>query len=208
MKKLNWSKLGVSLAELILGILLLMKPESLTSGIIALSGIVLGVYGIVCIIKYFRAEAQEAEKGSDLSTGLLCILGAVFCVVKRDWFVGMMHLLALLYGAVILLSGCNKFQDTVDILRQKRQPWIPSAVTAGVSLLVGLIIIFNPFKTTKALWIFTGIGLIAQAIADLTTFFMSKPQDEEEEQQPEGEKEPQQPQEETDEKPKEEKSEE
>jgi len=181
MKKLNWSKLGVSLAELILGILLLMKPESLTSGIIALSGIVLGMYGIICVIKYFRAEAEEAEKGSDLSTGLLCILGAVFCIVKRDWFVGMMHLLALLYGAVILLSGCNKFQDTVDILRQKRLPWIPSAVTSGLALLVGLIIVFNPFKTTKALWIFTGIGLILQAIADFATFVMSKPQDEEEE---------------------------
>ena len=59
-KKIN--ALFLCIAELIVGILLLIKPIGFTSGIIICAGIGLMVKGLVEIIRYFRTSAQTAAQ--------------------------------------------------------------------------------------------------------------------------------------------------
>ena len=60
--KNHFAGIGMFLLEILVGVLLLINPVGFTSGIIIGAGLVLLLVGIVCIIKYFRAEPQEAAK--------------------------------------------------------------------------------------------------------------------------------------------------
>lgn len=165
--KENISILLMSLAELVIGILLLINPVGFTSGIIIAVGIILICMGLMCVIKYFRMEPAEAAKSANMSMGLFALLVGAFCVLKSDWFVATFPVLTMIYGIGILISGLAKIQWMVDILRLKKQKWYLAAISAICSIGCGIVIISNPFVSTEVLWIFTGVILIVEAVFDV-----------------------------------------
>ena len=167
MLKRNLSGVGMSLAEIIVGILLLMNPVAFTSGIIVAFGIVLMIMGIGTTIKYFRTEPEEAAVGQILVKGLLALLAGAFCAFNSHWFIATFPVLTLVYGVVILIAGITKIQWTIDIIRMKRSKWFWMAISAAISILCGIVIISSPFSSTAVLWMFIGISLIVDAVFDM-----------------------------------------
>lgn len=167
MLKRNLGSVAMSLAEIIIGILLLVNPVAFTSGIIVAFGIVLMIMGIGTTIKYFRTEPEEAAVSQILVKGLLALLAGVFCAFNSHWFIATFPVLTLVYGVVILVTGITKLQWTVDIIRMKRSKWFWMAISAAISVLCGITVITNPFSTTAVLWMFIGISLIVDAVFDM-----------------------------------------
>ena len=167
MLKRNLSSVAMSIAELIIGILLLVNPIGFTSGIIIAFGIVLMIMGVSKTIKYFRTEPEEAAVSQILAKGMLTLLAGAFCAFNSRWFIATFPLLTLVYGVVILITGIAKIQWTVDIIRMKRSKWFWAAISAAISIVCGIVIITNPFSTTAVVWMFIGISLIVDAIFDM-----------------------------------------
>lgn len=171
--KNNLGGIAMCLLELLVGALLLINPAGFTSGIIMGAGLVLILIGIVCIIKYFRAEPEEAAKSQNLLKGLIALLAGLFCALRSEWFVVTFPVITLIYGLVILITGLGKIQWTVDILRQKKPKWFLCGLSALVSTVCGLVIIAAPFTTTAVLWMFTGISLIVDACFDIPALILT-----------------------------------
>ena len=167
MLKRNLSSVGMSLAEIIIGILLLVNPVAFTSGIIITFGITLMIMGIGTTVKYFHTEPEEAAVGQILVKGLLMLLAGAFCTFNSHWFIATFPVLTLVYGVVILITGITKIQWTMDIIRMKRSKWFWMAISAVISILCGIVIIISPFSTTAVLWMFVGVSLIVEAIFDM-----------------------------------------
>ena len=167
MLKRNLGSLAMSLAEIVIGILLLVNPVGFTSGIIVTFGVVLMITGIGTTIKYFRTEPEDAAVGQVLVKGLLELLGGAFCAFNSHWFIATFPVLTLVYGVVILVTGITKLQWTIDIIRMKRSKWFWMAISAAISILCGITVITNPFSTTAVLWMFIGISLIVDAVFDM-----------------------------------------
>lgn len=157
----------MSLIELMIGILLLINPVGFTSGIIVAFGIVMMLWGLANIVKYFRTEAEEAAAKQLLATGLAKALIGAFCAFRSYWFVATFPVLTLLYGVAILFVGLRKVQWMADMLRLKRKKWFLALISAAVSLICGVVIITSPFSSTAVLWMFIAIGLIAEAVCDM-----------------------------------------
>lgn len=157
----------MSLAEIIIGVLLLVNPVGFTSGIIVTFGVVLMITGIGTTIKYFRTEPEEAAVSQILVKGLLMLLAGAFCAFNSHWFIATFPVLTLVYGVVILITGITKVQWTVDIIRMKRSKWFWAAISAAISIVCGIVIITSPFSTTAILWMFIGISLIVEAVFDM-----------------------------------------
>lgn len=164
----------LTICELIIGILLLIEPVRFTTVIIAGLGIVLLASGLINTVSYFRKDPASASKEQLLAKGLIMLLTGAFCIFRSDWFFAAFPLLTLVYGIAILLSGFVKIQSTVDALRLKQPGWLWRAVGAASSILLAIIIILNPFSTMAYLWIFVGISLIAEAVLDLITIFVTR----------------------------------
>lgn len=167
MLKRNLNSMAMSLAEAIIGILLLINPTGFTSGIIIAVGVVLMIMGVGKIIKYFRTEPEEAAAGQNLVKGLILLLAGAFCACNSPWFIAAFQVLTLVYGVVMILAGITKIQWTVDIIRMKRSKWLWTAISAAVSVLCGIVVVTNPFGTTAVLWMFIGITCIVDAVFDM-----------------------------------------
>ncbi len=165
--KENLGGIVTCLFELVVGIVLLVNPVEFTAGIISAAGVVLLLVGIASVIRYFRTEPLAAMKSQALSKGLVAVLCGGFCLVKSLWLLTLvLPILAMIYGAVILVTGLTKVQWMFDIIRLKKKMWFLAAVSALISVTCGLVVIANPFATTAVLWMFIGISLIVEAAFD------------------------------------------
>lgn len=161
------------LAELLVGVLLLINPVRFTSGIIMGLGIVLLAMGLVSVAKYFKTAPAEAAREQTLVKGLVILLLGAFCTFKSYWFITTFPLLTMVYGVAILLVGLVRVQWTVDHLRLKTGRWLWTAIGAAVALILAAIILANPFSTVNVLWTFVAISLIAEAVLDVIAFILN-----------------------------------
>lgn len=159
--------------EILVGILLLIDPIGLTSGIIVTCGSILIAVGIFTVIRYFRLEPEAASHTKLLTMAMLMILSGGFCVLKTGWLITVLPMMTIVYGLIILVSGLGKAQWAVDMLRTKKGKWPLAAISAVISVACGAVILCNPFTTTAFLWTFTGISLIFEALMDVVTFIFS-----------------------------------
>lgn len=68
------------IAEMIVGILLLINPVGFTRGIIIALGVPLTLQGIGSIVSYIREKPQAASEGNLLAKGLMMTCGGLFCM--------------------------------------------------------------------------------------------------------------------------------
>ncbi len=173
----NGNAIIMCVIEIVVGILLLINPVGFTAGIIIMVGIALMVDGILNVVRYFRSSPDEAAVGQLLMRGLVSLLAGVFCTFNPQWFIITFPVIAILYGVAVLIAGLAKVQTAIDMFRLKNSKWWWVAISAGISIICALIIINNPFTSTVALWLFTGISLIAEAVFDAVTLIMSRKND-------------------------------
>ncbi|MCM1060296.1 MAG: DUF308 domain-containing protein [Eubacterium sp.] len=168
--KRNVGNLLMCLAEIVIGILLLIDPVGFTAGIIITLGALLAVFGIISIIGYFRAAPEEAAHKSGLAMGLTAVSAALVCIFKTGWFIAAFPLITVFYGVLILLSGIGKIQWSIDMLRLKQKYWFIALIGAALSVLFAVLVLANPFSSTIVLWNFIAISLIIEAVMDILAF--------------------------------------
>lgn len=171
--KLNIKEIIFCIAELVIGILLLINPVSFTSSIIILLGVSMVAIGILFVYKYFRMSPEQAKKGNMLTWAILLVMVGTFCIVRTDWFVVTFPVLTVLYGILMLVAGVSKVQTMVDMLRLKNNKWFWAGINALVSIVCAVIILWSPFASTALLWIFAGISMIVEAVLDIVTLFLA-----------------------------------
>ena len=171
--KEHLSPVVFALFELVVGILLMINPVSFTVGIITAAGVAMIFYGILSIVKYFRADVKSAAVGQTLAQGLGLMLLGGFCTLKSEWFIATFPMLTILYGVSTLFAGLSKVQLTVDMFRQKNKKWYWGAISAAISIICAVVILDRPFTSTAVLWMFTGVSLVVEALFDFITLLMS-----------------------------------
>ncbi len=159
-------ELFMMLLELAIGVLLLINAVSLTGTVLSLLGALLLVMALGHGWKYFREEAAQAAEQQDFALALVLLLTGLGAVLHRLWLGELLVLLPLLYGFLILVAGCVKAQRALDRLRLRRPvAWI-YGLCCLLTLLLGLLTIWQPFPNTIVLWTFVGVSLIVLALTD------------------------------------------
>lgn len=172
--KQNVNGIILFLFEFLVGILLLINPIGFTISIITIAGVVLLLLGMISVIKYYKTDAKEAALGQMLFKGLISVSAGLFCVLKSEWFVITFPVLTILYGIANLVAGLGKIQVTMDMLRLKKSKWYFALISALLSIIFAVVILRNPFGSTAALWLFTGISLIAESVIDIIVLIVGE----------------------------------
>ncbi len=155
-----WGRLLLCLFEVGLGIVLLVDPVKFTSALMTAVGILLCVLGALSTLTYFRMDPVEASLSQELMKGLTLLVVGVFCIYRSDFFVRWFPVLTTLYGGIIIFTGIDKIQWAVDMFRLRRGVWQVSAVSALLSIVLGVLVLANPFSVLGTLWTFTAVSLI------------------------------------------------
>lgn len=161
------ASLILALVELVVGVLLLISPTAFTRGILMALGATLAMLGAWQVLRYFRTDPALAAREQTLARGLAMLLAGLFTLLQADWLLGLFPVLTVLYGAASLLTGLYKVQRAVDIRRLKLGNGLWPAVSALATLIFAAVILLNPFATVNALWVFTGLVLVGEAVLDI-----------------------------------------
>ena len=176
-KKFLTSKIGnilLCIAEIIVGVLLLVNPDAVTSAFIIGAGAVMILTGIVFCTLYFVGEAEKMVIKQLLFKGLLLIILGVLCVTQYGVLLAALPFVTWVYAIAMLILAAYKVQCTVDILRLSGIRWYFPAISAALAVVLALFILLNPNTAMNIVWGFMGVSIILEAGLEIATIILLK----------------------------------
>ena len=164
--KRNW--LYASLLSIVLGIVLLAFPGIVMRTVCYLIAILFMLLGVKRIVAYFRGRGSLFFSGG-LLLGLSALLIGILIFVRVESFVG---ILPFVIGIVTIFSGTASIQSALDLRREGYAGWIGSMIMSVLSVLIGMLLIINPFASLVVTVMFIGVSLIVDGFCDLITAWM------------------------------------
>lgn len=150
-------------AGFIIGIVLLVRPDESVQFISILCGVTVIMLGIGAWISYFTKFKSIIL--AILGT-LAIIAGIILCVRYRS----IVSAVIFLFGVFVLVGGIVDLISAIDAKRNDLKSWIVSVIMSAVTIILGLIVIINPFDSVMVLTQLLGAGLIVYAVMDLISF--------------------------------------
>lgn len=150
-------------AGFIIGIVLLVRPDETVQFISILCGVTVIMLGIGAWISYFTKFKSTIL--AILGT-LAVIAGIILCVRYRS----IVSAVIFLFGIFVLVGGIVDLISAIDAKRNDLKSWIVSVIMSAVTIILGLLVIINPFDSVMVLTQLLGAGLIVYAVMDLISF--------------------------------------
>lgn len=156
---------------LLIGILLLFKS---TDTIIALSyilGCILVVLGIIAIINFFRKSSIDAFNDLNIVYGIVTIVFGTLIISNPT---AIATFIPFVVGLGILISSSIKLAYSIELKNDNDELWQSTLIMAAIGAGCGILILFNPFKTSLAVFKIIGIFIIIYSILDIISIYQIK----------------------------------
>lgn len=154
----------------LLGICLVLMPAQ-TVNIICkvVFGIVLAAAGLYHLSIYTRGK--DTATILDLFTGVIVFVLGGFLFFNP---VIVVKLLPLLLGAFVLVDSIWKLKGSFQLKKRKRTEWQVFLFVSLIFIILGGIMMANPFVKTKTTILFDGWVLMVNGAADFIFYFLLK----------------------------------
>lgn len=151
---------------IIFGILLIIFPEITKLTLLYVFGAGIIILGIIEIVNYFIY-------GYELFGFWFGIFDFIFglLLISSVRILTELNILAFLFGTIFIFSALIKIQRSLNYKKFGAKNWWVETIFGTIFLLLGMIIIINPFSET-VLNIFLGSCIIINGIMDLITLIM------------------------------------
>ena len=171
MEKLKKNWIASAVLCIVVGLILLLWPEStLTSVGYVLGGIAIAM-GVIRVVRYFKqAHTYPVIFQSDLVVGLFSFGLGLFMIRSPQTVMG---LIPMLFAIVIIGFGVANILRAVDAKRAGISLWRLLLVLAILTLALGWLILANPFASLAVTVMVIGAGLIYEGVSDLVTVFLT-----------------------------------
>lgn len=163
---LRYVKAGVlpSLAFLVLGVLLLVMPQTSLLWICYAFGAVVLVTGIVCLIQYARVRGSGFAAPFLLVGGVITAALGLFTLAQPQTVASF---LPVVFGLFILVEGCSRIGAALDLARRKADKWWVLLLLSLLSIALGLLLLFAPFEAAVSAVMLCGVLLIVEGALSL-----------------------------------------
>ena len=154
-KQFSKSYILVSALYVVLGIVLCVWPNTSLKMICYGLGFVMVVLGITYGIIYFTKENLAGFLQMDLVIGIICLAFGVFILLNPTFLATV--------GAVV------KIQSALNMRRLKFEKWYGVLICALVIIVLGIVLLCNPFKKESYMVLYIGLCLILDGITNLVS---------------------------------------
>ena len=163
-KKLKWNLVLMSILYLGLGIFLLLVPgTALNIVCYALGGVVLAC-AAVQLIRYFAVERGVFQSQLTLISGLVCLGLGAFLIIRSDIVVS---ILPIVFGLFVIFDAIGRVQNALDLRRCGYDSWKGFLFLPVLSVVLGVVLVANPFGAMEKLVMAIGIILIVEGAINL-----------------------------------------
>ena len=163
-KKLKWNLVLMSLLYLGLGVFLVMKPgTALNIVCYALGGVVLAC-AAVQLVRYFAVERGVFQSQLTLVSGIVCLALGAFLIIRSDIVVS---ILPIVFGLFVIFDAIGRVQNALDLRRCGYDSWKGFLFLPVLSVVLGVVLVANPFGAMETLVMAIGIILIVEGAINL-----------------------------------------
>lgn len=163
-KKTIWPSLISSGVILVLGLLLFFKSSVTLMGISYIFGGLIIAIGVLAIVRFISNNHSDISNQLNIIYGIICIISGIFFIEKPE-IIG--SIIPVVMGIGIIISSSLKIQQSFNLKSLNSSYFFWSFVTALLSLICGVVLLFNPFKGAVIITKVIGIFLVMYAILDI-----------------------------------------
>ena len=164
MKNLKWNLILMSLLYLGLGVFLLLMPDIALSVVCyALGGVVLAC-AAVQLVRYFVSERGIFQSQLTLISGLVCLGLGGFLILRSDIVV---RILPIVFGLFVIFDSLGRVQNALELRRCGYTSWKSFLLMALLSVVLGAVMLLNPFGAMETLVMAIGVILIVEGALNL-----------------------------------------
>ena len=154
----------LSIAYIIIGMMLLIMPQTSLLWICYAFGAVVLVTGIVCLIQYARIRGTGFTAPFMLVGGVITAGLGIFTLAKPQVVASF---LPAVFGIFILVDGLSRVGTAIDLAKRKGQKWWVLLLLSVVSVALGVLLVLHPFDAAVSVVMVCGILLIVEGALNL-----------------------------------------
>ena len=163
-KKLKWNLILMSLLYLGLGFFLLLVPGTALNVVCYALGAVVLICAVVQLVRYFAVERGIFQSQLTLISGLVCLALGAFLIIRSDIVV---RILPIVFGLFVIFDSLGRIQNALELRRCNYESWKGFLALALLSVVLGVVMIMNPFGTMETLVMAIGVILIVEGTLNL-----------------------------------------
>lgn len=154
----------------VLGLVLVIWPDFLGEMLCYLLGGALILMGAIQLVGFLRGERLGIYNKFNMLMGIvLVLLGLWICTQPHI----VLSIIPVVVGIIVLLHGLMDIQYTLDIKRTGNTKWWIALIAAIVTLVFGLVLVFNPFAAYETVMILLGVAMLYDGGSDLVLLIFS-----------------------------------
>ena len=161
---MKWNKVITSLIFIILGVVLLIWPNTALDVVCRIVGAGLLVGGVAAVVMFLVSRDRNFVSVAALTAGVIIAVIGLWLFMNPKFLVA---LVPTIMGIIIMISGVVNLGETITIHREHGDGTLASFILAVLTIALGLLIFFNPFHTAALLVRVLAIVMIFNGISDL-----------------------------------------
>ena len=163
-KKLKWNLILMSMLYLGLGVFLLLVPGTALNLVCYALGAVVLACAVVQLVRYFAVERGVFQSQLTLVSGLVCLGLGAFLIIRSDIVV---RILPIVFGLFVIFDSLGRIQNALELRRCQYSSWKGFLLLALLSIVLGVVMIVDPFGAMETLVMAIGIILIVEGTLNL-----------------------------------------
>lgn len=172
LKELKWQSLLTSALYVLMGIILLVYPETTARTLCYVVGIAGVVIGIFTVLAYLFRDVQKNYYRNDFIFGMVEVALGAFVLYKAELIIA---LIPFLLGILVVISGISKLQNCIDVRRMHYGNGLFFFILALINIAFGVVLVVAPFQAAKIMFMLIGVGLLISGISDtIATLYMTR----------------------------------
>ena len=170
--KIFYSTLASSVIFFCFGLILFLKPEMTINSISYLLGGILIIVGFINFVKYVLDNDKVVRSFDiDLVYGIIGMVAGMVLILNPT---AIATIIPFILGMIIAIGSAIKLQYSLVLKQYERSSWKPIFVIAIISLVWGIILMFNPFQGAVVITKMIGIFVMVYAILEFSEVFFFK----------------------------------
>lgn len=161
----------LSAGYMVLGGLLIWRPDGSAKVIGWAIGIAALLYGLLHLINYWRTQRMGDGGKSELFLGITFAALGIFCLITPQT---VLSFLPFLLGLVLVIDAVGKAQRAFEFRRLGFARWWLALLLAICLLALGVVLLFDPFGAVRLTMIFFGACLLGDGILDIVSLLVAR----------------------------------
>ncbi len=164
MSKFLKSSLISAIGLAILGILLVFESELTIVSISYVIGAILVAIGTIAILNFVNDMKKNVKNELNIVYGIgMVVLGIIVISNPK----GVASIIPFILGVLIIINSAAKLQYSLELKKDNNKLWNSTMIMALITLLCGILLVFNPFSGAEFITKVVGVLLFIYAVTDI-----------------------------------------